>query len=101
MVEAEYSAEALVTLNRMTGQGSGGRGLRKSALMIALGVVVRHELSDCVLTRCRSEEDHPAQTFFLNGTHEPLCQPVQIGRLWRQWNDLDALHLRGELIWKC
>jgi hypothetical protein len=30
--------------------------------MIALGVIVRYEVSDCVLKRCRSEEDHPAQT---------------------------------------
>jgi hypothetical protein len=66
--------------------------------MIALGVVMRHELPDCVLKRCRSEEEHPAQTLFLNGTHEPLCEPIQIGRLWRQSNDLDALHLQGEWI---
>jgi hypothetical protein len=33
--------------------------------MIALGVVVRHELADCVLKRRRSEEDHPAQTLLL------------------------------------
>ena len=30
--------------------------------MIALGIIVRHELPDCVLKRCQFEEDHPAQT---------------------------------------
>jgi hypothetical protein len=30
--------------------------------MIALGMMVRHELPDCVLKRRRSEEEHPAQT---------------------------------------
>ncbi len=30
--------------------------------MITLGMIVRYELSDCVLKRCQSEEDHPAQT---------------------------------------
>jgi hypothetical protein len=34
--------------------------------MIALGMIVRHELPDCVLKRCPSEEDHPAQTLFFN-----------------------------------
>jgi len=29
-------------------------------------MIVRHELPDCVLKRCRSEEDHPAQTFLFN-----------------------------------
>ena len=69
MVVAEHSAEALAALNRVMGQGSDGCGLRNSvaqALMIALGVVVRHELPDCVLKRCRSEEDHPVQTLLFN-----------------------------------
>ena len=69
MVIAEHSAEALSALNRIMGEGNDGCGLRKSvvqALMIALGVVVRHELPHCVLKRCRSEEDHPAQTLLFN-----------------------------------
>ena len=64
MVVAEHSAEALSALNRILGWGSDGCGLRKSVfqpLMIALGMIVRHELPDCVLKRCRPEEDHPAQ----------------------------------------
>jgi hypothetical protein len=45
----------------------GGYGSRVfQALMIVLGGVVRHELRDCVLKRCRSEEDHPAQTLLFN-----------------------------------
>jgi hypothetical protein len=36
------------------------------ALVIALGMIVRHELADCVLKRRRSEEDHPAQAFLFN-----------------------------------
>jgi hypothetical protein len=34
--------------------------------MIALGVVVRRELPDCVPKQCRSEEDHPVQTLLFN-----------------------------------
>jgi hypothetical protein len=34
--------------------------------MIALGMIVRHELQERVLKRCRSEEDHPAQTLLFN-----------------------------------
>jgi hypothetical protein len=63
MVVAEHSAEALSALNRVMGWGSDGHWLRYSvfqALMIALGMIVRHELPDRVLKGCRSEEDHPA-----------------------------------------
>src|ERR1022692_1801083 len=63
MVVAEHSAEALSALNRVMGEGSDGHWLRYSvfqALMIALGMIVRHELPDRVLKRCRCEEDHPA-----------------------------------------
>jgi len=69
MVVAEHSAEALSALNRVMGWDSDGCGLRKSvfqALLIALGMIVRRELPDCVLKRCRSEEDHPAQTLLFN-----------------------------------
>jgi hypothetical protein len=51
------------------GQGGGGYGLQESvaeSLMITLGLVVRHELPDCVLQRRLLEEDHPAQTLLLN-----------------------------------
>lgn len=69
MVVAENSAKALSALNQVKGQGSDGCGLRKSvfqALIIALGMIMRRELPDCVLKRYRSEEDHPVQTFLFN-----------------------------------
>lgn len=69
MVVAEHSAEALSALNKVMGWGSDRCGLRKSvfqALVIALGMIVRHELPDRVLKRCPSKEDHPAQTLLFN-----------------------------------
>jgi hypothetical protein len=36
--------------------------------MIALGMVVCHELPDGVLKRCLSEEDHPIQALLFNGS---------------------------------
>jgi hypothetical protein len=44
--------------------GCGSRVLQ--TLMIALSLMVRHELADCVLKRCRSEKEHPAQTLLFN-----------------------------------
>src|SRR5882672_2627573 len=59
--------------------------------MIALSVVVHHELPDRALKRCLPEEDHAAQTFLFDGTHEPLGESIQIGRFWRQSNNVDAV----------
>jgi hypothetical protein len=45
--------------------------------MIALGMIVRHELLDCVLKRCRSEEEHPAQNHRTSSSsglaHSPIA----------------------------
>jgi hypothetical protein len=44
-------------------------GLQESvseSLMIALGMVVRHEMPDRVLKRCLSEEDHSVQALSLD-----------------------------------
>ena len=59
--------------------------------MIALGVIVRHEMPDRVLKRCPSEEDHSVQALSLDRAYKPLGEGVQIRRFWRQPNDLDAL----------
>jgi len=64
MVVVEYPAEALSALHRVRLFGDSA-GLHESvceALMIALDMVVRHEVGDRVLKRCLSEEDHPVQT---------------------------------------
>ena len=69
MVVAQHSAEALSPSDSVMGWGADGCGPRKSvfqALMIALGMIVRHELPDCVLKRCQSEEGHPAQTLLFS-----------------------------------
>jgi hypothetical protein len=44
--------------------------------MIALSVVVHHELPDRALKRCLPEEDQAAQTFLFDGTHEPLGESI-------------------------
>jgi hypothetical protein len=44
--------------------------------MIALSVVVHHELPDRPLKRCLPEEDHAAQTFLFDGTNEPLGESI-------------------------
>ena len=57
MVEAEHSTQALATLNRVM-KWRGGGGLQESileTLMIPLGVVVRHELMDCMSKRSLPE----------------------------------------------
>jgi hypothetical protein len=46
--------------------------------MIALGVVVRHELPDCVLKRCRSEEAHPAQTLLIKTTMATVARGAEV-----------------------
>jgi hypothetical protein len=54
MIVDEYSAEALSGLNGVMGWGRDGCGLWNlvsQALVIALGMIVRHELPDCGLTR--------------------------------------------------
>jgi hypothetical protein len=58
--------------------------------MIALGVIVRHEMVERVPKRGLPEEDHAAQALFFYGAHEPHCERVQIGRSGRQPHDLEA-----------
>ena len=65
MVVAQHASEALAPLNWVTGPSGYGCRLRYSiceTLVIALGMVMRHELVDGVLKRCVPKEDHPAQT---------------------------------------
>jgi hypothetical protein len=48
--------------------------------MITLVMVVGHKLCDRVPKRCLSEEDHPIQTFFLDGTDKSLRVRVISGQ---------------------
>jgi hypothetical protein len=44
--------------------------------MIALGVIVRHEMVEREPQRGLPEEDHAAQALLSNGAHEPLGERV-------------------------
>jgi hypothetical protein len=57
--------------------------------MIALGMVMRHEVFDGLPKRCLSEEDHPTQAFLLYLA--ALGESFQIRRSRRQADDLDAV----------
>ena len=63
MVEVEHSTEALAPTHRLRWREhrGGPQELICEALMIAFGVVVRHEVADRVLKRALSEEDHSGQ----------------------------------------
>ena len=64
MVIIEHSTETLAAMHRLTWRDDRGgpQELVCEALMIALSVVVRHEVGDRVLKRGLSEEDHSVQT---------------------------------------
>jgi len=68
MVEAQHSSKALAAPDR-PGKGTGDGGTLQQAiahsLMIALVVVMRHEMGDRVLKRGLSEEGHSVQTLGL------------------------------------
>jgi hypothetical protein len=63
---------------------SGPKQSVSKPLMVSLPVIVGHILLDRVPKRCRSEEDQPTQTLFLDRTYKSLGESVQIGRARRQ-----------------
>lgn len=67
MIEAEHSAQALATPNRMSEWSDGsGLGLQEpvfQALVISFAMVMSHKLRDGVAKRGLTEEDHPVQAF--------------------------------------
>ena len=46
--------------------------------MITFVMIVGHILRNRVAKRCLPEEDHPIQTFFLDGTDKSLRERVQV-----------------------
>ena len=63
MVIVQHSTEALSLSHRLRWRDDRGRSQESvfEALMIALSVVVRHELRDRVLKGVLTEEDHSVQ----------------------------------------
>jgi hypothetical protein len=75
MVEAEHPTEAAAPTDDCANTGKSAGVLQQLVphpLMIALTVVVGHVLRQRVPQRCLSEEDHPAQAFFLDQANESL-----------------------------
>ena len=94
MIVTEHSAESLAPFDSGERFVNGAERPQQAVfkpLMIALVMIVGHKLCDGVLKRCRSEEDHPIQTFFLYGTNKSLRERVQVWGSWRQSYDVDAL----------
>ena len=94
MIVAEHSAESLAPYDWVVKFANVGDGLQQpvaESLMISLAVVVGHVLCNRVPKRCPSEEDHPTQALFLYGSDESFRERIQIGRTWRQSNDVDTL----------
>jgi hypothetical protein len=62
-VLVQHSTEALSLAHRLRLRDDGGRPQESvfKALMVSLGVIVRHELRDRVLKRVLTEEDHSVQ----------------------------------------
>ncbi len=54
-----------------------------NALMIPLVMVMSHELVHDAPEVLLTEEDHPIKAFGLDGSHESLCEGVEIGALGR------------------
>ena len=78
MVIVEHSTETLAPMYRLRWRDDwvGPQELVFEALMIALNVVVRHELGDCVLKRGLSEEDHSVQALGFYGAHKALGERI-------------------------
>jgi hypothetical protein len=94
MIVAQYSSESLAPSDWVVKFANVGNGLQQPVskpLMISLAVVMGHVLRNRVPKRCLSEEDHPIQTLFLDGTDKSFGERVEIRCSWRQANDIDAL----------
>jgi hypothetical protein len=76
----KHSAETLVPMHRLRwcDDRGGPQELVLEALMIALGVVMRHEVGDRVLKRGLSEEDHSVQTLGFHRAHEAFGERIHI-----------------------
>lgn len=80
MVIVEHSTETLAPMHGARWR-DGGAGLHEpvfEALMVALSLIMRHELGDCVLKRGLPEEDHSVQALGFYGAHKAFCESVQI-----------------------
>lgn len=81
MIIAEHSAESLTPFDSGVRFANGAERPQQAVfepLMITLVMVVGHKLCDRVPKRCLSEEDHPIQTFFLDGTDKSLRERIQV-----------------------
>ena len=78
VIIVEHSAETLAPIHRLRGcdDRGGPQELVCKTLMIALCMVVRHEMEDRVLKRGMSEEDHSVQTLGFYGAHKALGERI-------------------------
>ena len=80
VIIVEHSTKTLAPMHRLRwcDDRGGPQELVSEALMIAFGVVVRHEVGDRVLKRGLSEEDHSVQTLGFHRAHEAFGERIQI-----------------------
>jgi hypothetical protein len=57
-------------------------------LVVALAMVMRHELVNRLPQRAFSEEDHPVQAGFFDASDKAFRMRIQIRRPWRQFHRL-------------
>jgi hypothetical protein len=79
MIVTVHSAESLTSFDsgvRFTNGAERPQQAVFKPLMITLVMIVGHKLCDRVAKRRLSEEDHPIQTFFLDGTDKSLRERV-------------------------
>lgn len=58
--------------------------------MVALAVVVRQELVDCVAQAPFPEENQPVETLFANGAHKPFRVGIGVRGVNRRLHDAHA-----------
>jgi hypothetical protein len=94
MIETQHPTEPNSSVHRATRWNRGPFASDQpitQALMIPLGVVVRHELSDGAPQRRLADEDHAIETLVFDRAYEPLGVGVQVRRPRRQSDDLHPL----------
>ena len=93
IVESQQSAESFHAPDRADIGTVWLGGLDQSvveSLMIPLRVIVSGVFQGCFAKRPFAEEKHSTETLVLDRPDEPLGIGVQVGRAWRQSDDLDA-----------
>ena len=92
MIVLEEPTQSWTTGDRTPASSVGGGEEQQvpHPLMIALMVVVRHELANRAAQRAFADEDQPIETRFFDGPHKSLREGIEIWGMWRQAKGLDA-----------